>query len=82
MYATRTLYTLTLGVLLMAIGGCKEYARWQETQARADVQHEQSEILKLYRECLTQYKGKPQEARANCEHYTQALTVFDVRGIR
>lgn len=79
----RAMIKLTLLLtVVMALTGCKEYARWQETQARADVQHEHAEILKLYRQCLTEHKGHPKDAKENCEHYTQALTVLDVRGLK
>lgn len=73
---------VTICVLLVALAGCDVYARWKRTQAQADYIHEQAEVVRLYRECLAEYKGQPELAKKNCEHYTQALTVIDVRGIK
>ena len=73
---------VTICALLIALAGCDVWARWKRTQAEADLTHERAELLKAYRECLAEYKGRPELARQNCEHYTQALTVIDVRGVK
>jgi hypothetical protein len=48
----------------------------------ADIAEQQAAILKLYRGCLEKYQDDPAKAKANCEHYTQALHSVDVRGMK
>ena len=50
--------------------------------ANAKIAEEQAAILKLYRVCLEKYQDDPVKAKANCEHYTQALHSVDVRGMK
>lgn len=78
----RVIQLLTVTVLCLALSGCDVWARWKLRQAQADLTQEQAEILKGYRECLQEFRGKPELAKQNCEHYTQALTVLDVRGLK
>ena len=48
----------------------------------ADIAEQRAAIMKLYRGCLEKYQDDPVKAKANCEHYTQALYSVDVRGMK
>lgn len=48
----------------------------------AEIAKEQNAIIKLYRGCLEKYQDDPAKAKANCEHYTQALHSVNVRGVK
>jgi len=50
--------------------------------AEADIAEERAAILKLYRGCVEKHQDDPVKAKANCEHYTQALYSVDVRGMK
>ena len=63
----------------MSLSGCYLYSNWQLQLAERDVLAQQAKLLALYQACLTEFRGRPIEARRNCEHYTQALHSLDVR---
>jgi hypothetical protein len=71
-----------LMILSLFFSGCYMYSGWQLQLAEADRTRQQAAILTAYRDCLAEFKGHAAEAKANCEHYTQALTILDVRGLR
>lgn len=48
----------------------------------AEIAKERAAIMKLYRGCLEKHQDDPVKAKANCEHYTQALYSVDVRGMK
>jgi hypothetical protein len=67
--------------LLLSLSGCFT-PEYKVGYAKAAVLEEQAAILKLYRGCLEKYQDDPAKAKANCEHYTQALHSVDVRGMK
>lgn len=73
--------TLVIVGLFLSLSGCFT-PEYKVGYAKAAVLEEQAAILKLYRACLEKYQGNPPEAKANCEHYTQALYSVDVRGMK
>ena len=73
--------TLVIVGLCLAMGGCGTPG-WDHGRAMADIAEQQAAILKLYRGCLEKYQDDPAKAKANCEHYTQALHSVDVRGMK
>lgn len=58
------------------------YDESRHIKSNADIAEEQAAIMKLYRGCLEKYRDDPAKAKANCEHYTQALYSLDVRGMK
>ena len=72
--------------LCTAMSGCfvldREIAYADHAKFEAEIAKEQSAIIKLYRGCLEKYQDDPVKAKANCEHYTQALHSVDVRGMK
>ena len=61
---------------LLMLSGCLPYANWKLTLAERDLVEERAAIVKLYRQCLERYPSP--DAKAQCEHYTQALYSIDV----
>lgn len=73
--------------LCMATSGCywiveQELADTDRRKSQAEIAKEQAAIIKLYRGCLEKFQDDPVKAKANCEHYTQALYSVDVRGMK
>ena len=73
--------------LCIAMNGCywlidREISDTNRAKASADIAEQQASIIKLYRGCLEKYQDDPAKAKANCEHYTQALHSVDVRGMK
>ena len=72
--------------LCTAMSGCfaldQQIAYADRLKFEAEIAKEQSAIIKLYRGCLEKYQDDPVKAKANCEHYTQALHSVDVRGMK
>jgi hypothetical protein len=68
--------------LCIAIGGCQAYELTRQSKFEADIAEERAAIMKLYRGCLEKHQDDPVKAKANCEHYTQALHSVDVRGMK
>ena len=75
--------------LCIAVGGCGFEDAYRQEKSRADIAEEmatimkeRAAIMKLYRGCLEKYQDDPAKAKANCEHYTQALYSLDVRGMK
>jgi len=74
---------LVIGGLCIAMGGCDGMNdTLRHNKSNADIAEERAAIMKLYRGCLEKYQDDPVKAKANCEHYTQALYSVDVRGIK
>ena len=71
-----------LMTLWTGCGAVSIYADMKTRLANADAAEQRAAMLTMYRECLQTYQTQPDLAKTNCEHYTQALTVFDVRGIK
>ena len=68
--------------LCVVMGGCYLYDTTRHIKSNADIAEEKAAIIKLYRGCLEKYQDDPAKAKANCEHYTQALHSVDVRGLK
>jgi len=69
--------------LCTAMSGCSLFVDdMRAIKAGADIQEERAAIMKLYRGCLEKHQDDPVKAKANCEHYTQALYSVDVRGMK
>ena len=73
--------------LCMATSGCywwieQELVHTDRLKSEAEIAKERAAIMKLYRGCLEKYQDDPVKAKANCEHYTQALYSLDVRGMK
>jgi hypothetical protein len=68
--------------LCLAMGGCPWYDGARQIKSNADIAEDRAAIMKLYRGCLEKYQDDPAKAKANCEHYTQALHSVDVRGMK
>jgi len=68
--------------LFIAMGGCGMDDNLRRIKSDADISEQRAAIMKLYRGCLEKYQDDPAKAKANCEHYTQALYSLDVRGMK
>ena len=68
--------------LCIAMGGCGMDDNLRRIKSDADIAEQRAAIMKLYRGCLEKYQDDPAKAKANCEHYTQALYSLDVRGMK
>ena len=68
--------------LCVALGGCGMDDTLRRNKSTVDIAEERAAIMKLYRGCLEKYQDDPAKAKANCEHYTQALYSLDVRGMK
>mgnify|MGYP001612189084 CR=1 FL=1 len=68
--------------LCVAMGGCGMDDNLRRIKSDADIAEQRAAIMKLYRGCLEKYQDDPAKAKANCEHYTQALYSLDVRGMK
>ena len=68
--------------LCVVMGGCYFYDTARHIKSDADIAEEQAAIIKLYRGCLEKFQDDPAKAKANCEHYTQALHSVEVRGMK
>jgi hypothetical protein len=73
--------TIALLGLVLSLQGCLYYGKWQESLASADLTDQRAGIAKLYRQCLEK-NTEVAQAKANCEHYTQALYSMDMRGMK
>ena len=73
---------LVIAGLCIAMGGCGMDDNLRRIKSDADIAEQRAAIMKLYRGCLEKYQDDPVKAKANCEHYTQALYSVDVRGIK
>jgi hypothetical protein len=78
--------TLVIVVLCIAMSGCFAYdqqaAYADRLKFEAEIAKQQAGIIALYRGCLEKYQDDPAKAKANCEHYTQALHSVDLRGLK
>ena len=68
--------------LCIAMGGCGMDDNLRRIKSDADIAEQRAAIMKLYRGCLEKNQDDPAKAKANCEHYTQALYSLDVRGMK
>jgi len=72
--------------ICLALPGCYHFDQMNAYSDRlkfeAEIAKQQAGIIALYRGCLEKYQDDPAKAKANCEHYTQALHSIDVRGLK
>lgn len=68
--------------LCITMDGCGMEDTLRHNKSDADIAEQRAAIMKLYRGCLEKYQDDPVKAKANCEHYTQALYSLDVRGMK
>ena len=75
----RSMLTLGMVAILLALGGCHYYEEYRIMKSTADIQDEKAELLRAYRQCLVKYQDEASKAKELCAPYTQSLREIEVK---